>query len=192
MVMVRVDSIWTGPSIRGGGITQLFFGEGGGTSQDAVNAVQTFWGAITGYFAENNFVEVDPVTTILNEEDGSLEGVASTSTSGPIEGNDSGDPLPVATQGLVRWFTGGVAGNRLVRGRTFLPAMVETNNTAGVPVAGFITAIETAANALISDAETQFGIWHRPTGPALVDGSFNPVVATSCWNEWASLRSRRD
>lgn len=192
MVMVRVDSIWAGPSIRGGGITQLFFGEGSGSAQDAVNAVQTFWNALHGYWAQGNTVSVDPVVTGLNEEDGSLNGVTTTSVAGPIDGNDTGDPAAVLVQGLIRWFTGGVANNRLVRGRTFLPAMTETNNEDARPTAGFIAGVELAANALITDAETIFGIWHRPSLNPTPDGTFSPAVATSCWNEWSFLRSRRD
>lgn len=191
MTISRVDSIWSGPSIRGGGITQNFFGEDSVDAQACVDAMEAFWTAILGSIIGDNFVTVEPTVTLLDEVTGDLEGQVTTTVSGPLEGTGGSAPLPPATQGLVRWFTPQVANNRLIRGHTFLPAMSEGNNEApGVPSTGLVAAVNDAAADLIADADSQLVIWHRPKAPN--NGSAGIVQSASMWSEWATLRSRRD
>lgn len=191
MSIARVDSVWSGPSIRGGGITQSFFDDDGGGAQDLVDAIETWWTALLGAIVADNFVSVEPTVVILDEITGNLEGQVTTTVSGPLEGTGGSAPLPPAVQGLIRWFTPVVANNRLIRGHWFLPAMSEGNNESpGIPSSGVVAAVNAAAATLIGDADAHLVIWHRPKAPN--DGSIGAVQSASMWGEWATLRSRRD
>jgi hypothetical protein len=90
-----------------------------------------------------------------------------------------------------------VVNNRIVRGRTFVPGMLEDNNfSPGVPGGNFLTVGLAAATALIDDATANFVIWSRPfEGSETVSprvGTRHGVVQAEVWSEWAVLRSRRD
>jgi len=120
----------------------------------------------------------------LNTQTGKLEGLTST-TPATGAGSAAGDPAPFATQGLLRLFTNTIVNDRLLRGRLFLPGVVEASST-GVPSAGYMTAYNTPAAALIADANTQWNVWSHTWGAS------SPVITASTWNRWAVLRSRRD
>jgi len=191
MSITRVDSIWAGPQVRGGGITQTFFGEESVSAQACIDAVETFWTSLLGAFIAGNTVEVESTVLVLDEITGNLEGQSVGTSSGPLAGTGTGDPLPPATQGLVRWFTPQVANNRLVRGRTFLPCMREAENDGtGRPSSSLQSAVNASASALISDSDTVLVIWHRPLSPN--NGSVGVVQTANMWTEWAQLRGRRD
>ena len=163
MTISRVNVAWTGPAVRGGGLTQLFFGSGSVDAQACVDAVGDFLNTVKAHWNSSNVATIDPIVTNIDELTGDLEGIVSTSPPGPFTGTDSGDPIPPSSQGLVRWFTGQVANNHLIRGRTFMPAITENDSTLGKPTTGYITAVEAAADALIADADSELVVWHRPT-----------------------------
>lgn len=105
-----------------------------------------------------------------------------------IQASGTGNQLPQANQILVRWLTGSYAGGRQVRGRTFIPYLITTTQSAGGKVAAAtITTVNGAVNSYIAGL---------PSGTAVVYSRKNqnayPVNAYSVWSDYATLRSRRD
>lgn len=191
MAIIRLTSEWTGPQIRGGGVTQSYFNDAAGTAQDACDALDAFWADVINTVKSGNSVQINPQVLGLDETDGSLNGQTIVTPAGPHNGTNSGEPLPPASQMLLRWFTPQVANNRLIRGHWFLPAQTDGANTsAGQVDPGTIAAVVGSMQDLIDDADSQLAIWHRPNGSSA--GSVGAVDSAGVWNEWAVLRSRRD
>ena len=105
-------------------------------------------------------------------------------------GADAGEVLPTTLNGLIRWATGNVVAGRQLKGRTFVPAPVEAENTTGGVVnAAYITGVGTAISALLGAANAELVIWSRPTPERL--GSHGTVIGGTVWQQWAVQRGRR-
>jgi len=186
MAVNRVEVIWTGTPVAGGGLSTFYFDSAVGTATQQVTAVTGFLTSILDRISNTvTFATVADVAT-LNLTTGALEGFTSTApqTGG---GTSVGEPLPVGANGLLRLLTGSIVNGRLLRGRLFIPAPTESDNTAGgVPSATYTGDINASAQVLRDDANTNWGVWSR------THGFFSPVATVSTWNKWGLLRSRRD
>jgi len=191
MTLARVRTIWTGPQVVGGGVTDLYFNGSSGDEDDMVDVVAAFWGALDGDIATGNTATFEPEVVNINEGTGAIISIVTLGVvPAPVVGQSVADQLPTATQGLMRWGTSGIVNNRIVRGRTFLPAMVESNNDNGQPTTAFGVTADAAALAYIQNGVVLPMIWARPApGRA---GSQHNVLSGSLWSQWAVLRSRRD
>ena len=205
--MYRVTTLFTGPQIVGGGIQQFYLDTAGGSASQAAAAVKTFWSAHTGFLQTGNVIDVQAGVELVDDTDGRVTGIVSTTgqTSSTTGGSEALSP---ATQGLIQWRTGVFTDGREIRGRTFLPAMMESLNTTGAPAASLVTAVNTAAAALIADASSTLVVWQRPRkarpqvgmpgDPWFLKqqsqrvGSHANVSTGTMWAQWAVLRSRRD
>jgi hypothetical protein len=130
-------------------------------------------------------LNVDPEVFLIDQATGEPTGIESTSTA-QVLGAQTADPLPWATQGLVRWTTGTFIGGRQVRGHTFIPGTTETDNTLGVPNSTYLTALDAAAATLIGTSGVTPVVYSRK------NHSGWPIISRSTWTKWAELRSRRD
>ena len=181
--MYRVQQIVTG--VPGAPLYMTGYFDGtGGTPQQAATAWSTFCKArLTGnyqpirYEAISTVDFVDPVT-------GNIVGLLPVTTA-VYNGGTAGEPLPFQTQLVVNWRTGQYVAGREVRGRTNCPSYTEADNSAGVPLAGTITALTTAANALIADTTSTFVVYSRKAG------EHYEVVSPSIPQRWSVLRTRR-
>jgi hypothetical protein len=179
-----VQVIWSGPTVVGGGLSTFYFNDSVGTAAQNVSSVGTFLTTVATQMTSSlTWATASDVAT-LNVGTGNLESLTSTTPSTGA-GSAAGDPAPYVTQGLLRLFTNIIAGTRLLRGRLFLPGVVEASST-GVPSAGYITAWNGAAATLIADANSEWSVWSR-THATLAN-----ITTASTWNRWAILRSRRD
>jgi len=174
-----------GTPTQGDGLGTFWFNAATGTAQNCVTAVETFMNGIDqvltqdlSWVCENDVYSFDSGT-------GALTGITSTAVS-PTFGQLSDNNNPPAVQGLLRLRTDTVISGRLLRGRLFIPGSTEANNDDGQPSATFKTAVDTAAAALIADANTDWIVYSR------THSSIATVVSGSTWNKWAQLRSRRD
>lgn len=185
--MLRVTIISTG--VQGSPYyTNFFFGGSTDLEAAAANAAASdFWNDLNGvqhaaldWVSEPEVFQIDPATGQTT----AVYPVAPQSGGGSA----AGEANPWATQGLIRWRTGQFVAGREVRGRTFLPATVEPQNTEGVPGTGFITIVNTAATAFLTAAGGGGGlvVYSRAHGQAADVSQF------STWNQWAQLRTRRD
>lgn len=181
--------------------SNLYFMDDGGTSvaPQAVAAVGTFWTTMAAAISNNVTGTVQGEVARINEVDGQLTGVENV-TPVAFAGGNTDDELPWQTQLLGRTFTAGFVNGRRVRGRIFIPGMVENNNAVGVPVASLQTSLQNALNALIAEPNTILAVWARPFAgdPAAVPpkparlGTKYAVVTASVSPIWSVLRSRRD
>jgi Flp pilus assembly protein TadG len=205
--MYRVTTKFTGPQINGGGIQQFYFDLGGGTAVQAAAAVKTFWAGFSGFLQTGNSIEVQAGVEQVVDTDGRI--ILIYATTGQTTATTGGsEPLSPATQGLIQWRTGVYSDSREIRGRTFIPAMMESLNTSGAPASSLVTAVNTLAAALIADANSILVTYRRerlarpqvgvPGDPWFLrqqahrDGEFAPVTTGALWSKWATLRSRRD
>lgn len=183
---MRVRSISTG--VAGSPYyTNLFFGgtADATTAQAAADAVESFWTDLAAWMANDVTTVVESAVAVLDEASGQPINVLTTSTT-PVVGTNTGEILPLATQGLIRWNTGQFLNGRQVIGRTFIPVPTETSSLDGQPTAAYLTGIGTAGDSLLGAAGATFVIYSR-TGAA----DYAAVEAVP-WTKWAVLRSRRD
>lgn len=188
--MYRVRTVITGYGSYPA-LSTMYFNESGGTAQNAADAVRAFWAGFAGTLGNGLTCQVQLDVALINASDGALTG-STTVTSAVLAFTGSGEPLPFATQGLIKWNTGVVLDRRFVRGRTFIPAFTETAQTTGAPTSTIITLMETQAANLIANATSELVIWHQPVGVPPAGGVAVVAANARGWEKWAVLRSRRD
>lgn len=168
-------------------------------AQAAADAVRAFWLAQAPSIGVGLLMTVEPEVALIDEATGNLTGVFTTVTAA-VGGGAAGDRLPPADQGLGRLLTGGFVDGRRVRGRIFMPAMVEANSTLGAPIAAYTASLSASLATLMNDPATGLTVWARPR-PAdplhvpplpLRPGSQHAVTGVGASTQWAVLRSRRD
>lgn len=102
-------------------------------------------------------------------------------------GSTVADILPRQTQLLVRWRTGQYIDGREVRGRTFMPLQFEAVNSAqGNPQADHRAGVQSRINTLINSSTLNLCVWSKK------NGVWYDATSGSVWDQWATLRSRRD
>jgi len=184
--MFRVRTVFTGVTGAPWLNTLYFDSDSSGTAQQAATAAGTFWGAVDAYMDNTVAWTTEADVAIVNAATGDVTSAVGTT---PVigSGGDTGDPLPYATQGLIRWLTGIYVGGRQVRGRSFIPGMAESACGASGTVSGAaVIGINAAGAALIADANSTLQVWSPTLGQA------NNVTIASTWSQFAVLRSRRD
>lgn len=181
MPAYRVRVGWTG--LSGAPYLSTFY-VGTGTVPDpqgAITVVDGFLNGIDTYVSNSLSWTTETEVFTFSTPDTVTAVTATIPSTGP--GIGSGDQLPHASQGLVRWATNTLVGNRRVKGRTFLPGMLETNcNSIGGLAPSMITGV-TAAAALLAPYLVI---------PSRTANLFAPVAGSSVWGQFAVLRSRRD
>jgi hypothetical protein len=194
----RVRTVFTGVAGAPWLSTQ-FYESGGaltsGEADEARAAVAAFWNSIRVHINDLVTIRTEGVVDGLDEDSGELvESFVGSDVT--VVGSAAGDPLPVATQGVLRLNTGVVINGRRVRGKIFVPGMVETQNTEGVPIASFLTALSTAGSFLFSASPPSIAVYHRPVRPSPTapptGGQFVTANSTTPLPYWGSVRSRRD
>lgn len=168
-------------------------------AQACVDDVVAFWTAQGPSIGVGLLMTVEPEVALLDETNGDLTGVFTT-VSAPVGGGAAGDRLPPSDQGLGRLLTSTFVAGRRVRGRIFMPAMMEANSVLGAPIAGYVTSLNTALQNLLASVNSLLVVWARPYAgdPTAVPpkparlGSFAIVTGVGAAPYWAVLRSRRD
>lgn len=183
---LRVRFEITGPAGAPWLSTMNFQGTTLTNAQDSADAVRAFWLALQGSIVDTATGRVLPEVLIINDVTGEPTGIFSITPGDPITFTASNTLLPRTTQALVRWRTGVYSNGREIRGRTFIPGLTQVANNQGRPASGITSTLTTAANALISDVDSVFGVYSKRNGALAV------VNAASVWNEFAELRTRRD
>lgn len=178
----RVQAEWTG--LAGSPYLSTFHlaDEISTTAQDAADAVMAFLDGLSFYVAGG--LQVSTLAEVARLQTPSTVLSYVPVTTDTALGSATGEALPHATQGLIKWQTATLVGNRRIQGRTFLPGPTEAQNTAaGRPSSEYISA----QTALISPL--------REAGLLIASRTadvFAPVTSGVVWDQWAVLRSRRD
>lgn len=168
----------------------------GGSTADATDCLARFrgvWNSAAAQMANDVTIDFDPICIAVEATTGVLQGAFAGTDPATVTGTEvTSDPLPLQTQGLLRFGTSTVLNGRRVRGRLFLPCPCENmNDSVGNPVSSYVSAWNTAGGTLFTPgATTSFPVvWHRP-GPGGA-GGHAAITAVSCSGTWSVLRSRR-
>lgn len=192
---LRVTTQFTG--LTGAPYLNVFNFPGSGSSDAAAAAVaaSNFWQGIAdklstalSWTRSGEVEEFDPAN-------GQVSALHSTDPVNGV-GTQAGERMPFAIQGLVRWRTGVFVDGREVRGRTFIPGLTQDMNDNGT----LLPAVQSDIAADAGTLAALLGVWSRPIEPdpdadppiAGRPGQIIPVSASSVWNQFAILRSRRD
>lgn len=187
MALHRVRTSWNNAAAVGGGVTTMFFDEAvTPVGADLIPVVKAFWDATDDLRPTAAVATIEAEVATFNAETGALEAVASgTALSSP--GASGGEYLPLANQALIRLVTNGLRNNRQVKGRIFLPAVVE-----GAVLNGQLDTTSRAAcnAACVPLIAAGLQVWSRPVNDA--GGEAFPVTSVAALPKMAVLRSRRD
>lgn len=120
-----------------------------------------------------------------------------TAAATPVVTGGMGGPYAAAAGACVTWHTGTVGPHGMIRGKTYLvPLAGAAFDTDGTLLATARTAIQGAAQSLITDADGAFMVYRRPRaagspgGPSV--GVAAEVLTRTVADKSAVLRSRRD
>jgi hypothetical protein len=170
-------------------------GTAGGSTADATDCLARFrslWNGLGPKLANGALVTFDGLCVVLDDTTGTLTGAFAGTIPASVSGAGGSSPLPLQTQGLIRWTGTGVVAGRRVQGRTFVPYPDEADNVApGVPGSSYVSQLATGITNLLTVGTTASApvTWHRP-GPAGAGASFVVTGGTGV-GTWAVLRSRR-
>lgn len=186
--MHRVKILWSGDGIPQGGVTTFYFDYAASGAQTAADAAFWLMQQFTPLMSNRYAFEQDAIVSQIVAETGDVFGVSPITPLSDV-GDSSTDPVTQASQALIRWRTGVYLNSREVRGRTFIPGILETYSTNGQLDDGIVAGM---ADELVS-FRTSHGavpvIWHRPKPGE--DGAMVPITSGSLWTEFAVLRRRR-
>lgn len=182
-VLQRIRTVWSGSTGLPGYSNHYF--TSAATPQACVDIVRDACLQLSSSISSAISAAIDPVVFSIESTTGDIVGT-STVTGRAATGAGGTDMLPLTTQGLVGFRTGNFIGGRELRGRWYVPGMIEGNNTpAGAPVSTVTLSLIAAGNILVNGAP-DFVIYSR------THKEFSS--ATACYSpvKWAVLRSRRD
>jgi len=186
--MYRVQSFFTGSPVADGA-NALYFDAAEGTPGQAQSAAVFFWTGVKGLMSQFQHVIVDGTVDLVDEATGTLID-STTGASENLVGIQTAAGLPPATQALMRLNTSAVVAGRRLKGRFFIPGLTEDSNGAdGQIIAIHTAALEDLGEALITGADHQLVVWHRPVDGA--GGSKAPVESVNVPGQWGVLRKRR-
>lgn len=145
---------------------------------------------------------VDPEVAVINEVNGQITNVLTTTPQLPITGTGTAGFNALATGILLQMRTNVFLNGRRLRGRAFLSPIGPRNEADGSPDAGGIGVAQSIGDALLSAGGTLnvLVVWHRPkfsvpkTIPPTVvrNGSEATVQSITVPNKFVIMRSRRD
>ena len=168
--------------------SNMYFTWVSGQTQAHIDLVEAFWTFLVGQIDTNVTATIESDVPVINDATGDITSVES-GTAQFVNFTGGGNVLPQATQMLLNLNTGVYVGGRQLRGKVYIPGLIETAADAdGLPNSGFQTAQVTAAVNLISGSVTP-GAW-RVFSPT--HGTSAAIQGVSAMSNFAVLRSRRD
>nr|CRY97406.1 hypothetical protein [uncultured prokaryote] len=185
----RVETEFTG---LGGApwLSTLHFAVGEDTpGNNPVAVMNNFWGDLAGIIAAAvSWTTLGEVRIIDVETGDTVDYLTTAPQTG--NGTDTGNVLPIVSQGLIRWNTPVVTAGRRLRGHTFVPGLTENSCTASGSVtptsqATFIDAADTAISTSAT-LNCALEVYSRTHNTATSD------VSPSAANKFSYLSSRRD
>lgn len=178
--LYRVRTVWT-DAYGGPYYSNHYFnsavGDGGG------GLVEDFWGAMSNHIATSATAHFDGTVEVIDSETGQLVNAIATDPW-DVQGTASGSLASRATQGLIQWRTAQFVNGRRLRGRTFIPGVLSADGASGIPGGTYITALQAGIAVLEGQGFVIYSTAHRTFGIV-------PVGASSAWEQFAVLRSRR-
>lgn len=178
---------WT--TVNGGGKSSILYWIEATPVEQQRAALGAWLASLEGGLHNTTSYNVRPEGRELDTTTGTLVGAWTEATDYSGTGTlTSGQPVPDATQILIRWSTDHVVNGRFLRGRTYIPGTTTTNVSGGNLAASIVTSYTTDSNTLVNSGN-QLAIWHRPING--VGGVAWAVDSAQCWSEFAVQRRRR-
>jgi hypothetical protein len=182
----RIDVVWSG--LGGSPYFSSFFFDGAvdtTTVQTEADKLHDLLHALEGGMVNDLTWSTSGTATNFNPATGSPTSTTGFTPDSGV-GEDTGDGLPRATQGLAQLRTGTFVNGREIRGRMFIPGPAEANNDSdGTPSSAYISGAAASFQDLI-DWGVNWSVWSRTAG------DLYEITSVGIWPEWAVLRSRRD
>jgi hypothetical protein len=194
--MQKMTATWTGWS-GAPGTTSIYF-QGAAIVNPSV--LKAFFDAVAPYTPTTVTIQVNNSGELVDPPSGKVTGSWSTSSVASTAGTATAQAMTPSSGIQVRIETGTFRDGKHIRGRFYLIPGATGSYTNTGQITGTVTsAIQTAANTLVSASGSQIGVYHR----ALYDTSVKPpvlkrsgefIVAQSLLvlGKPASLTSRRD
>lgn len=174
------------------GVSTFFFQP----STSDFTPVRTFFEAIKGRLVNGLQLAYPSVCDLLDVASGQVVGVQSATVLANTTSTATTQLYAGSAGSIVKWVTNGFVNGHRVAGRTFLVPLPSTEfNTSGQIATASQTAIQAAAQAMITSMNPNFVIYARPkkatpTDPKR-DGSVWPVTTAVVPNLAYVQRSRR-
>lgn len=184
MTMNRVKVLW-----------QNFSGAPGysnhyvGSTTTAQTAIRAFYNALASYIPTGTTIQVPNTGDQVNEATGQITGAWTGTPQSQVTCSGAGN-YSGPCGAIVNWRTAEVINGRRPMGRTFIvPLVVGSYDSNGSLSAGTISAIQTAADTLISSLAGELKVWSRPK--PTIAGANVTVVSAQVPDMAAILKSRR-
>jgi hypothetical protein len=171
------------------------------TARNAAGAaVRTYFNSLSTYMLTTWSLAINPVVQEFDMATGDL--IAEATMSSPplgVVGAQTGVNWAAGSGFFVGWRTAVIFNGRRIQGRTFHVPAVGCFDTDGTLTAGALTAIGSAADALIAASGAELAVWARqftkpvpPAKPVQVGGAIAPVSTRVVRDQASQLRSRRN
>lgn len=175
------------------GVSTFYFG----SSTVDMSALRTFFAAFTNLIAGGVQLQIPSAGDQINDTDGSITGIWTGPAQTVVTTTGSG-AYSGASGAVVEWLSSAIVGGRRPIGKTFLVPLAQANyDTNGTLTSAFLTAAQTAANALIVAYAGEMKVLSRPFTPPAGSpkpprvGVASTIVAARIPDLAAVLRSRR-
>lgn len=187
--IARVRAEWGGSGLDGPGVSTFYTANLSPATY--VTAVRAFFNNIVSVFPTDIDITVRGDGELIDDATGALSGSWSMTPPAVVTGTNTADyARGVGTR--IKWLTGGVTGNRRVRGSTFIvPMTVDSYNTSGALDSAVLSMLQSAATALAAADSGSMVIWTRPSGDPPSGGASHAVTGSTVPNSVSWLRSRR-
>jgi hypothetical protein len=185
--LIRIRTVWTG--VAGAPYyTNLYYTDTGSVG-DAIAAqgriANELQNRLTGFIG-GMIATVQGQIPVISDVSGQIVSEYNISDH-VITFTGSGEQLPRQVQGLITWDTGSFVAGRRLRGRTFWPGAMETQNSpGGVPSTAYVAQLNGIALNLLGNPGPPARVFSRTHLTSAV------ITAGNAWSQWANLRSRRD
>jgi len=193
MPYTNVTAVWTGASGLPG-YTKIHF-LGALTSSEVTTAedkVRAFFASMSVYLPAIVRVDVQQLAEIFDDNGDKTGTVSGSTVPVQVAGAASG-AYSQATGAWVNWVTGQYVYGRPVRGRTFLvPLGSSAFQSDGTLITGFISALQTAANTLLTGFPALVVQYNHHRAGQPTSSGIATVTAATIKDKAGVLRSRRD
>lgn len=152
--------------------------------------LRTFYNAALAYTPAGVTLTFPGSGDTIDEVTGSLNGTWAQSAPAAVTGGAGATQFPAPAGACVTWVTSRIINRRRLRGRTFIvPMYVGAYQLDGTLEASVMSALNSAAATLVTNAGSSLRIYHRPKGASSGQGA--AIVGHSITDQVAVLKTRR-
>lgn len=185
-IIRQILTTWQTPA-SSDGVSVMYF-ESGLSVNAQRNALAALWAEIGNGLSNQIRWTVPSEGVEIEDSTGTLTGTWSDGIPLSDVGEGAAQPVPDASQILLRWRSETVVNGRFLRGRTFIPGLTVSNMVSGNIGTTALGVFQAAVTDFIAEP-SGLVIWHRPNGAS--PGSHDVATTGSVWSELAVLRRRR-